>query len=371
MTKNGKKRNLFFITLTVIGLSLFFVLLYKIGWDKVKEVFVIFSWWQFSILVASYFLSLVFVSLSTIMILKALGYKYSFKDMYPLSFVRFAISYITPVPYAGGEPVQIYLMYKRHKIPVSASTSTMILERVARQIMILVAILAGAIAAIVTIDMSWSIKWLLIGTMVFFLFALWMYFSKSLSGEGFLKFVVKLFHLKKLKSVSSPRTQRVIKNIDNCTTNFLTQKNHIFLKTMGYAAIWTAIMIGQIVMVLYFMGYTPTITNVLILYMVTNLIVMIPTPGMLGTFEIGGIAVFALQGLGAGFGLVFSLILRIANIFAILPGLFLLPYFGLTLKEAIGDNKKVKKLPEEIIKLDQESIKKHPFNKIRNSLKEL
>ena len=68
------------------------------------------------------------------------------------------------------------------------------------------------------------------------------------------------------------------------------------------------------------------------------------TTNVLGTYEAGSMLVFAIEGVGASFGLVFGLIMRIANVFAVLPGLFLLPYYGLTIKEAVVDGRRFTKV---------------------------
>ncbi len=350
-----KKQSIFFLVLTIIGALLFGILVYKIGWDKIKDVFTMFTWWQFAILVFSLFAAMVFITISTIVVLKALGHKTKFRDMFPLSFINFTIGYITPVPYAGGEPVQIYLMHKRMHIPVSAGTTAMILERIARQIIVLLVIIAGVALATIFVPMALIIKLLLIALIGFFLFILWAYFAKSLSGEGFLQYMIKIFRLKNIKFLKKPKHARVIENIDAHTCNFLRHHKKSFWTTLGIASIWTVIMVSQITLVLFFMGYNPTITNVLLLFMFTNLIVLIPTPAMLGTYEAGGMMVFALEGLDSGFGLVFSLIMRISNIFAIIPGLLFLPYYGLTIREAMTNSEKIKKDIEEVVPLREKT----------------
>ncbi|MFC1618282.1 lysylphosphatidylglycerol synthase transmembrane domain-containing protein, partial [Patescibacteria group bacterium] len=339
-------------------------LIYKIGWDKIKDVFTMFTWWQFAVLVFSLFLALIFVAISTMIILRALGHKTKFRDMFPLAFVNFTIGYLTPIPYAGGEPVQIYLMHKRMHIPVSAGTTAMILERVARQIVVLIVILVGVTLAVFTIPMNGILKALLVALMIFFIFVLWAYFSKSLSGQGFLRYMIKIFRLQNLKIVKKPKHARVIENIDTHTTNFLAGHPKSFWVMLALASIWTFVMVSQIILVLYFMGYTPTVSNVLLLYMFTNLIVLIPTPAMLGTYEAGGMMVFAIEGLDAGFGLVFSLIMRIANVFAIIPGLLILPYYGLSIREAMGSQEKFRKDIEEVVPLNHKKIGQNPIKSI-------
>jgi len=364
-----KKRSIFFIVLTVVGVALFAFLIQSIGWDKIKEAFTMFTWWQFVILTGSFFVWLVFISRSTMVILKAFGHQVSFKNMYPLICIAFSVGYITPVPYTGGEPVQIYLMYKRNHVPVSAGTTAVILERVTRQTMALLVILTGVALGLATIDMSWIIRILLIALMAFFLFALWAYFAKSISGEGFLKYMIRVLHLQKIKLVNKPKAARVIENIDRCTTNFLTSHGGAFWKSMGYAVLSTAVMVSQLVLVLYFMGYQPTLTGVLLLYMFTNLVTLIPTPAMLGTYEAGGMAVFAIEGLGAGFGLVFSLIIRIANVFAIVPGLLMLPYYGLTIREAVVNGKQLRKKVEDLVPVNHNNLHKTPFDHLNKIIK--
>ncbi|EKD49803.1 MAG: hypothetical protein ACD_63C00042G0001, partial [uncultured bacterium] len=213
-------------------------------------------------------------------ILKALGYKLSFKKMYPLVCIAFSIGYVTPVPYTGGEPVQIYLMYKRNRVPISAGTTALLLEKVSRQTMALIVILAGVGIAIATVPMPWFTRIILIAIVAFFLFILWAYYAKSLSGEGFMKYMIRIFRCQNIKLVTKPKHARIIKNIDRCTTNFLKGNPRAFWTSMGFAILSTAVMVSQISLVLYYMEYQPTLTGVILIYMFTNLIVLIPTPAM-------------------------------------------------------------------------------------------
>jgi glycosyltransferase 2 family protein len=363
-----KKRSLFFIILTIIGVTLFAVLVYQIGWEKIKEIFVVFTWWQFAILVGSFFVWLFFITRSTLVIMKSFGRELAFKDMFPLACIAFSIGYITPVPYTGGEPVQIYLMYKRLHVPVSLGTSSMILEKVTRQSISLMVIIAGVILSLITIPMPWLTQLIILGLIGFLLFALWAFFAKSISGEGFLHYTIRFFHLQKRKFVTKPKCARVIENTDHSMTNFLTGHGRAFWTAMGYATLATAVMVLQIVLVLHFMGYSPSLTNILLLYMVTNLITLLPTPAMLGTYEAGSMILFALKGIGAGFGLVFSLLMRIATTAAILPGLFLLPYYGLTIREAVVNGKVLRKKGEEPVPINHANLNKTPLDHIQKIL---
>lgn len=329
------KNKTFIIACTAVGAAIFVLMVYEIGWTEIIGIVKQLRWWELAFIVVTFFLYLSTVTLAFRRVLRALGYKVSFKKIYPLQCVKFSIGYITPFMNTGGEPLLIYLLLKRERVPVSQTTSAAIIERVMRMTQALIFIAIGLFVALFTIKMSWWSYPIMLFVFGFLCWALWAYYAKSLDGTGFFEYMIPKMRLSNLKILKHPSASSIIKNIDQTTCKFIRKYPVDFWNAFCFTMGSTAIMVLQYYFIMEFLGINPNMLTVVIVYATINAISLIPIPAGLGTYEVGAAAVFAAQGLKAGTGLVFSLVMRVAYIIATIPGLALLPYFGLTLPQAV------------------------------------
>ena len=170
---------------------------------------------------------------------------------------------------------------------------------------------------------------------IFLGFVVWAYYKKSLDGTGFFKYMIKLFRLGGLKFITKEKNARVIRNIDQATCTFMKDHPKKFWLVFFYCTLTTVFYVFQVYLIMVFLGFSPSVLDVVTVYALTNLACLVPIPGSLGTYEAGGAIVFAAQKMGAGAGLVFSLVMRIGAIIACIPGLAFLPYYGLKVKDTV------------------------------------
>lgn len=332
------KNKLITTILTVAGAGLFVWMIFNIGPTKIFEICKQLSFLQLLLITCTFFVLLCTITLSFRRILAALGYKLSFKYLYPLQLIKFSISYITPFLNSGGEPVLIYLLLKRNQIPVSQATAATIIERVMRLTQILIFVSMGLFMALFSIPMKiWAYP-ILLGIFAFLCWSLWAYYAKSLDGTGFFKYMLSRLRLGKFRFFKDQHNSHVVLNIDQTTCKFIKSHPADFWTAFCFSIGSTAISVLQVYFVMNFLGWNPNILEVVIIFATMNAIGLIPIPASLGTSETGIAALFAAKGIGAGSGLVFSLIMRVATVIAIIPGLMLLPYFGLTIKRAVSKN---------------------------------
>lgn len=64
------------------------------------------------------------------LLLYALGYVLPYLSLVGYRLATFAVSYFTPGPHFGGEPLQVYLVTARHNVPVSASLTAVVLDKI-------------------------------------------------------------------------------------------------------------------------------------------------------------------------------------------------------------------------------------------------
>lgn len=64
------------------------------------------------------------------LLLAAQGYRINYLQLMAYRLATFAVSYFTPGPHFGGEPLQVYLITSRHKAPVAVSVAAVIIDKV-------------------------------------------------------------------------------------------------------------------------------------------------------------------------------------------------------------------------------------------------
>lgn len=64
------------------------------------------------------------------LLLAAQGYRINYLLLMTYRLATFAVSYFTPGPHFGGEPLQVYLITSRHKTPVAVSVAAVVVDKV-------------------------------------------------------------------------------------------------------------------------------------------------------------------------------------------------------------------------------------------------
>lgn len=64
------------------------------------------------------------------LLLYAQGYILPYLSLVGYRLATFAVSYFTPGPHFGGEPLQVYLVTARHGVPVSASLTAVVMDKI-------------------------------------------------------------------------------------------------------------------------------------------------------------------------------------------------------------------------------------------------
>lgn len=83
-----------------------------------------------ALLVAANLLVLITLTNRWWLFLFGLGYPLPFFSLLRYRIAAFAVSYFTPGPHFGGEPLQVYLVNKRHNVPVATAIAAVTLDKV-------------------------------------------------------------------------------------------------------------------------------------------------------------------------------------------------------------------------------------------------
>ena len=135
-----------------LSLNLFWVLL-AVGllWVTLRSISLAEVWAQLRQLQVGQILLLVAVNLVVLstfsarwwLLLYAQGYTIPYGKLITYRLATFAVSYFTPGPHLGGEPVQVYLISTRHGVPVAISLTAMLLDRLIEMLANFAFLMAG------------------------------------------------------------------------------------------------------------------------------------------------------------------------------------------------------------------------------------
>jgi uncharacterized protein (TIRG00374 family) len=79
------------------------------------------------------------------LLLHALGHPVAFARLVGYRLAAFSVSYFTPGPHLGGEPVQVYLVTARQGVPVSAALASVVLDKTLEMLVNFSFLAAGAL----------------------------------------------------------------------------------------------------------------------------------------------------------------------------------------------------------------------------------
>lgn len=79
------------------------------------------------------------------LLLRALGHPVAYLRLVGYRLAGFAVSYFTPGPHFGGEPVQVYLLTVRQGLPMSAALTSVVLDKTLEMLVNFVFLAGGAL----------------------------------------------------------------------------------------------------------------------------------------------------------------------------------------------------------------------------------
>jgi uncharacterized protein (TIRG00374 family) len=77
------------------------------------------------------------------LLLWAQGYRLPYLRLTTYRLAAFAISYVTPGPHFGGEPLQVYLVKQRHDVPLAAVVASVLLDKTLEMVINFAFLLVG------------------------------------------------------------------------------------------------------------------------------------------------------------------------------------------------------------------------------------
>ena len=245
-------------------------------------------------------------------------YSLPFKDVLLIKTIGFAVSYLTPSMYVGGEPIRIYLLGKKHRISMTRIGATVVVDKFLELGAGLFYIFLGSIFTLVYYDlppqlfvMLVVINTVFVGAMILLLIS---FIYKTRPFSPLIGALGKIRPLQKPVNFVMPTIFKLEGEIFSAFDKYGKSTLKAFLLNL---------FIGGLIFVkpfifFYFLDFILNLPQLALLFALTHLILALQfTPGALGIFEWGEVGIFGLIGIASEKALAYSLMVRIADLLVV------------------------------------------------------
>lgn len=282
--------------------------------------------------------------------LNGAGYSLPFWRLLGYRVAAFAVSYFTPGPHLGGEPLQVYLVSKRHGVPPAVAIATVTLDKILELVINFLVLGAGLVfllqqpqlatlLAPATLYLAFALSLLPI-VLLLALFASrhalvrWVTQPPRATRTG-VPFLAK--HLNRWLHIIEQSELRIMA---------LWRSNpRLFVIACGISLLSWAALIGEFWYMTSVLGLALSFREAFTLLLAMRVAILLPMPAGLGAVEAGLTLVTTALGLPPATGLGLSLLIRLRDVSLGLIGLWLAG--GVVWRRANGPAPGVTTVPSE------------------------
>lgn len=140
-----KRQRIFKIVLWLAALMLLVAVLLSVPLSDTVDALRRLTWQQVFLLIALNFLVLILFNARWWAILRGQGYRIPFHSLFGYRLATFGLSYFTPGPHFGGEPLQVLLVEKEQHTPRSSAIAALTLDKSLEMVVNFLFLLAGVV----------------------------------------------------------------------------------------------------------------------------------------------------------------------------------------------------------------------------------
>ncbi len=267
-------------------------------------------------------------------ILRAQGYPVPYLTLAGYRLAAFGVSYFTPGPQFGGEPLQVYLTERNHHVPRATAISAVSLDKSLEFLFNFTFLTFGIMAILQWQNFPGEIGRQAMAMTVALLILVVGLLLAIFAGQHPISKVWEItvpFLPRPKVGVSSnyENIYQTIRDSENQTAQFCRQHPFAMGLVLGVSAITLLGMIGEFWLATYILGLELNFVQVIGLLTVARIAFLLPMPGGLGALEAGQVFALSAMGLNPAAGISLVLLIRTRDIGLATPGLW---WSGITLQ---------------------------------------
>jgi uncharacterized protein (TIRG00374 family) len=320
-----------FLGLALVGLLLLAALVYisdpLLVWAELYAV----GAWGLLVVLANVLCSLLAAMTSWYVLLRSAGILVPRASSAGAYICGYAVNYVTPVMYLGGEPVRVYLVARRTGVPMARVAATVVVERLLASLSVLAFVSIGIFFVLGSPGISPADKrWMEIGLGIAVAFVLAVLFSFVRDYRWLSRLITWLAKHFSGRGRTLRAAARVAETEREVYVAFAQRLPHTLLALLlQLASVFFSYLRPQV-----FLHFTqsplctfPQLSFYFTLNFFLTMFLWI-TPGGVGIAEGGRMGIFSLIGMMPSQALAFSVLFRGAELIIVVVGLYLLAHQG-------------------------------------------
>jgi uncharacterized protein (TIRG00374 family) len=318
---------LFGATSFFIGIAILVAVILTVGIGEIVRVFLQFSPWGMVPLVL---LTIAFHLISAIKwqyILRVMGVQTSLISVLKIWLVGYAVSYITPVVYIGGEIFRSHILHEKYNVSWRKSLSSVAVDKASESIVWILTMFIGIIAFIMQsgIFAASSMVVSSVAIMAFFTFLVALVYFFIFKKKSLLSVLI----LKPL-GLEATKGGRFLLEAELLLFNFFSLENKKCISWTFVLTIFKFILLWiRNIFLIYYLVRVISLSGGVIALGFSSVSYSLPIPAALGAQEALLSLAFAGIDFDSSTGTVFSFLMRGAEFMAVGAGLFFLMRWGL------------------------------------------
>ena len=327
------KKIIFFLVSALIGLSLFVVVIWRVGLQQILHTIDEFS-------VSKWFVVLLFSAIQFYLttyrwklVLRSQKHEVSMNKLFVSKLVGFSVDYTTPSPNIGGEAIRSYVLKKDTGIPFSQGLASFIIDKVMDFSYALPFVLFGIFYILLKFSLSLKIIVGLLLVSGIFIFLILLFYYRTLRKKVFFSSIIRFLQLHRLSFIA--RAMDKIGQFEQIIIDFFHHDKKTFYQGLLLSLIGGISALSGLWLILIFLGLHANILHVLIISTLTVITFLLPIPGSFGGTEAGEVLIFSMLGFRPEYAIAYTLIFRSADLLKVGIGFLFLSHFGLKIGKTI------------------------------------
>jgi len=285
--------------------------------------------WQIGMLVLANGIVLLTLNGRWWLLLRGLGCQLPYLTLVGYRLAAFGVSYFTPGPQFGGEPVQVILVEREHGVPRSAALTAVSLDKTLELTVNFAFLLAGVVVVLQAgtfgdgpaMETAMLALLLLLGFPLFFLTATWRGWQPLTRlwrwGLG-----LPVWRWRTSWHAHFEQAGQLIQTSETQATQFCRERPFTLALALIVSIVSWRVMVAEYWLILSFLGGPVTAVQVIVLLTAARVAFLLPAPAGLGTLEASQLLAFAAIGLNPAIAVSLSLLIRVRDILLGVAGLW-------------------------------------------------
>ena len=314
------------ITSLLIGVGVFVFFLERAGINEIGSIFLNLNPFYLAVYCVVTTLAFFPTAWRWQVILKAHNKKVPFLSVLKYTIAGYAVSYITPVANAGGEPVRAYMLKKESNVDLKTGSSSIIIDKFVELLGTAVFGMVGLFFFVSMTQLSGMFK-IIIGILLgFTFFVLFTLYYRTITGRGSFSSLFTYLRLHKIFKLKN--FAHILEKVEKKMEVFFLEHKKEFLLSCLFYILYGITAIFEFKFLLLALGIDASIEIIIMSITFFGIANFVPVPAAVGFLEAGQTTLFSLVKNDAGAGFALSLVMRARALIFVAVGFGIISYFS-------------------------------------------